>query len=210
MIERVFDLLDSWRLLPAYQLERRADIFFAIYLPDIIHEILKFKVTEVIPEFPIRIGTIYPEIEINKSYKIDYTVFTESGEVILIELKTDEKSLRDDQLKYYHTAIEKGYSKIVGGIIDINAATSYEKKYGVLIKKLIKNGSIEVKNEELFPTNKFSYFPQTIIIKPRNNPVDKFIVVDFEQIKNIISKKYNDPLSIRFCESLMNWGKQGE
>ena len=29
MIEKVFNLLDSCRLLPAYQLERRADIFFA-------------------------------------------------------------------------------------------------------------------------------------------------------------------------------------
>jgi len=31
-INELFDLLDDWRNLPSYQLERRADIFFAIHL----------------------------------------------------------------------------------------------------------------------------------------------------------------------------------
>lgn len=30
-VERAFELLDRWRHLPAYQLERRADIFFALF-----------------------------------------------------------------------------------------------------------------------------------------------------------------------------------
>jgi len=37
LIDELFDKLDEWRSLPAYQLERRADIFFAIYLKDIIY-----------------------------------------------------------------------------------------------------------------------------------------------------------------------------
>ena len=35
-IERVFKLLDNWRHLPDYQLERRADIFFALFLPEVL------------------------------------------------------------------------------------------------------------------------------------------------------------------------------
>ena len=35
-IERVFELLDRWRHLPAYKLEPRADIFFALYLPEVL------------------------------------------------------------------------------------------------------------------------------------------------------------------------------
>ena len=35
-IDRIFDLLDGWRHLPAYQLERRADIFFGLFLPDVL------------------------------------------------------------------------------------------------------------------------------------------------------------------------------
>ena len=36
--EDVFELLDDWRHLPAYQLERRADIYFAMYLPELLAE----------------------------------------------------------------------------------------------------------------------------------------------------------------------------
>jgi hypothetical protein len=36
MISKLFHLLDNWRNLPSYQLERRADIFFALYLDKII------------------------------------------------------------------------------------------------------------------------------------------------------------------------------
>lgn len=38
--ERLFDLLDDWRNLPSYQLERRADIFFALHLEIIIKKAL--------------------------------------------------------------------------------------------------------------------------------------------------------------------------
>ena len=57
-IECVFDLLDKWRNLPAYQLERRADIYFALFLPDVLDHYLRPRDLAVnprlIPEFPIR------------------------------------------------------------------------------------------------------------------------------------------------------------
>ena len=31
-IDTVFDSMDRWRHLPGYQLERRADLFFALYM----------------------------------------------------------------------------------------------------------------------------------------------------------------------------------
>jgi hypothetical protein len=43
-LNKLFDLLDDWRKLPAYQLERRADIFFAIHLETIIEKKLKTKI----------------------------------------------------------------------------------------------------------------------------------------------------------------------
>ena len=36
----VLELLDRWRHLPSYQLERRADVFFALYLPGIVNHAL--------------------------------------------------------------------------------------------------------------------------------------------------------------------------
>ena len=54
-IERVFDLLDAWRHLPAYQLERRADIFFALFLPEVLEKHFNIALNPIlVPEFPIR------------------------------------------------------------------------------------------------------------------------------------------------------------
>jgi hypothetical protein len=61
-IEKIFSNLDIWRKLPKYQLERRLDIFFTIYLKEIVEvfykEILNekdIKLSEVIiPEFPLK------------------------------------------------------------------------------------------------------------------------------------------------------------
>jgi hypothetical protein len=57
-IDDIFDKLDDWRHLPAYQLERRADVFFSIYLPELLEERYGFEIEGLVPEFPLRIGTI--------------------------------------------------------------------------------------------------------------------------------------------------------
>ena len=61
LITKLFDTLDDWRNLPAYQLERRADIFFAIYLEEIIQAKFNINIEFIIPEFPVRIGNIYSD-----------------------------------------------------------------------------------------------------------------------------------------------------
>ena len=47
----IFDLLDKWRHFPSYQLERRADIFFAAFLPDLIDDKYKSIPRTIIPEY---------------------------------------------------------------------------------------------------------------------------------------------------------------
>ena len=72
-IDVLFDRMDAWRHFPSYQLERRADLFFSLYLPEVLEAKLGFSVADLlVPEFPARIGTIYPENPSNQSYKIDY------------------------------------------------------------------------------------------------------------------------------------------
>ncbi|HPD48392.1 MAG TPA: hypothetical protein P5279_17685 [Anaerohalosphaeraceae bacterium] len=72
LISQLFDRMDAWRHLPNYQLERRADLFFSLYLPSVLESKFGVPVSPiVIPEFPVRIGTIYPNIPTDKSYKID-------------------------------------------------------------------------------------------------------------------------------------------
>ena len=57
----IFTNMSRWRHLPAYQLERRADIFFSAYLPAVIAEHTGVPVVaDVIPELPIRRDLIWP------------------------------------------------------------------------------------------------------------------------------------------------------
>ena len=73
-VRLLFDLLDQWRHFPAYQLERRADIFFALYLPGIVEHVLGVPVDpRVIPEFPIR------KEYSRRSTKADYFLLSQMG-----------------------------------------------------------------------------------------------------------------------------------
>ena len=109
-IDTLFNRMDAWRHLPNYQLERRADIFFALYLPEVLEAKLRFAVgPELAPEFPVRIGTIYPNIPIDKSYKIDYVALSAAADkAVLVELKTEGLSRRPEQDKYLLAAQKVG------------------------------------------------------------------------------------------------------
>lgn len=79
-IDQVFSLLDKWRNFPGYQLERRADIFFALYLKEILDYKFDYAADLIIPEFPVRRGSIYNDGKSdNKSVKIDYITFSISN-----------------------------------------------------------------------------------------------------------------------------------
>lgn len=209
MINELFDTLDNWRYLPAYQLERRADIFFALHLKDIFKATFNQNITDIIPEFPIRIGTIYPDIPINKSYKIDYAVFTEANRVYLVELKTDDGSTRDSQYTYYFKSIEIGFKQIVQGILLICDATFAKSKYQNLLQKLMANGSISVVGGLYKPTDKYTFYEKPVFIKPNTTGGDRGEVIDFTRIFKILKDKDND-LTKRFTESLLKWKEHVE
>ncbi len=77
-VRLLFGLLDQWRHFPAYQLERRADIFFALYLPGIVEHALGVKVdSRVIPEFPI--GKEHSR----RSTKVDYLALSDDWSAAL-------------------------------------------------------------------------------------------------------------------------------
>ena len=102
ILTQLFDRMDERRHLPNYQLERRADLLFSLYLPQALEAKLGFPVrADLVPEFPVRIGTIYPRIPINKSFKIDYLALSTSGDhAVFVELKTDGHSRRAKQDEY--------------------------------------------------------------------------------------------------------------
>ncbi len=203
-IERLFDLLDDWRQLPAYQLERRADIFFALYLDKIFEKIHGTKVDLVIPEFPVRVGEIAEKLpELNKSFKIDYLVFSNSAQkVFLVELKTDQRSLRDKQDWYLESAAKLKISGLINGLIKIYRATKQKNKYDRLLEKLETIKWINRADNEIINLN-CKIEPEVIYIQPINIEKSKNII-SFDDIITVLSE-INDPIAERFAKSLNKW-----
>jgi hypothetical protein len=203
-IDQLFDHLDNWRLLPAYQLERRADIFFAIYLPQILKEKLGNRaILKIIPEFPVRVGTIYPEIPINKSFKIDYMVISDK-KVLLVELKTENNSRRVKQDEYLEKASEANIRNLIKGLIQIFEATTSKVKYGRLMRGFEELGWVKKVNNGWKNTSQNKEI-EIVYIQPekdRNN--DEKSVISFDEVADIIEKN-KSPVSTRFAESLRKW-----
>ncbi len=207
LIDKLFSHMDDWRNLPAYQLERRADIFFSIYLEEIIKSKYGQTIKPVIPEFPVRAGDV---VENHKrpdlSFKIDYVAVSEDDKyVFLIELKTDQSSRRSEQDDYLNKAQKNNVRKLIDGIIKIYKATDskYIKKYDYLISKLSQLGWIKKENLQLINTAK-DYKIIIVFIQPRNddNSPD---TISFNDICSIL--KGQDDLTKRFAKSLGNWVK---
>jgi hypothetical protein len=203
--------MDVWRNLPAYQLERRADIFFSIYLPEILSHKLGFEIEGVIPEFPIRVGTIHHDIDINKSFKVDYLAKANDNKtIILVELKTDEGSRRDKQDWYLERAEQVGLAELLDGVRKIYKATNSKKKYGYLLGLLQNLGFIVLDDNGTFEITQADYVIQIVYIQP-NNPDGQDNVITFQEISELI-ERHGDELSLRFSKSLVKWAstKAGE
>jgi hypothetical protein len=203
-IEELFNNMDEWRHLPSYQLERRADIFFSIYMDTLLQSRFNVEIDRVIPEFPVRIGTIHPKIDTNKSFKIDYLAKAkDSNQIIFVELKTDLGSRREKQDWYLKKAQDIGAIKLLEGLVEIYRATTAKKKYLCLLQSLeimglIKfslGGEIEIIQDE--------YRIDVIYIQPNNKNGEENIL-SFHEAAEIIEQQ-SDELSIRFAQSLREW-----
>ena len=144
-LKRAFELLDRWRHLPAYQLERRADIFFALYLPEVLEKHFGTKINHcLIPEFPIK-KVLLPRYNENnnRSINVDYLALQEptdgetAEQAFLVELKTDNASIDKDQLCDLLHAANCGLECLVKGVIDIcRSSTNQKRKYAHLLRLL--------------------------------------------------------------------------
>jgi len=219
-INVIFDRMDAWRHFPNYQLERRADIFFALYLPEVLEAKLGFPVRpELVPEFPVRIGTIYPDTPTSKSYKIDYLALSvDSDKAILVELKTEGLSLRREQDEYLRAAQNAGLIRLLEGLLDIFRATNSKRKYFCLLEQLGSMGLLRVPaqmteimsrpslqgvNEASRQVEVTAQARETIVIYVQPNGTGSAIV-SFSDFANIV-RRHDDPVSLRFAASLHEW-----
>jgi hypothetical protein len=227
-IQMIFDKLDKWRNLPDYQLERRADIFFSLYLCDVLSKNTGQDINPtLIPEFPLK------RENNNGSCKVDYLAFnTDLTRSYLIEIKTDFASLKIEQLQTYLNARADGIHKKMEDIFfDIYKATKEKRKYQHLIK-LVEQVSLGIepdKNDKFlsYRCEAIKKFAKTgkpeiyLVIPslPTNNTLSKKVrelikfidrnkimikCIDFAEYRETVLS-FNDELSQTFADSLSEW-----
>ena len=225
-INDVFDRMDDWRHLPGYQLERRADLFFSLYLQEALEAKLGFPIRhELIPEFPIRCGTINTsELSNNRSFKMDYLALSNDGKkAIFVELKTDGRSIQPEQVNYLTEAKKVGMKRLLEGLPEIFLATTYKQKYFCLLKKLegMKLMQIPTQMNEIMERSQHqgltkasrdiqitSHVKSCIIVyvQPNISEESKTKSISFQEFEGIV-RKHSDPISQRFAKSLSEWAK---
>ena len=217
---KILDLLDQWRHLPDYQLERRADIFFATYLVDFLADREGVDVEPLlVPEFPVHIATIYPHIPINQSFKIDYVAFaSDRSKAWFVELKTDSSSRRDKQNAYLKAAESAGMPALIDGLLKIVAATKAKHKYCCLLRLLERLSAVELPNDldEALASRHWDSAVNACLPKVKNVcpplPVDVLFLqpvsngpmeIGFEELASWLDGR--DAVADRFSASLRDW-----
>lgn len=218
-INAIFNQLDVWRHFPSYQLERRADLYFSLYLAEVLESKIGKKIRkEIIPEFPVRRGAIGIDKDRNRPFRIDYVALTADGaEAILVELKTDTLSRNVKQDYYLKASAEAGFGVLLGGVLDISRIPGLrsKNKYFALLDYLSKLGQIsvpeEIRKSPIWGTAKAvkdiavtSAVTSTkvIYVQPKGGGPE---VIDFDYFRAVV-KEHADPVSGRFEKSLAEWG----
>lgn len=201
---QIFDRLDKWRHFPAYQMERRADIFFAVFLPKVIESKFHSSVQTVIPEFPIWVGIIENDRPIRQSYKADYLVITENPKrCFLIELKTDDTSRRQEQDDYLIASQEVKLRALIDGVITIYQGKYSSHKYEALLNELEASELIERTASEIINQVSEDTEIDIVYIQP-NADAEESHSISFAEFAQIIDRG-NDEFARRFAKSLIEW-----
>ena len=138
-------LLDRWRHFAYYQLEPRADVLFALFLPEALKACRRIAVDpRIIPQFPIK------KCNSRQADRVDYFAMSEDGKVgYLIELKTDMSSIRPSQESYLGKALEKGIHGILRDLKEIAKVKDKRarQKYIHMLAALSELGLVELPPE---------------------------------------------------------------
>ena len=221
LLSSVFRLLDRWRHFPNYQLERRADVFFGVYLREVLSREANVELHEVvIPEFPLKRALIWPDKPTSQSVKVDYVLFAEDlSRVFLVELKTDAGSRREAQDHYLERAREVGLQKILEGVREIVLATSSHQKYHHLVSALAQMGLMTTPadlREFVYPKPRpgLTKRLRQIEVAETNAEVEVWYIqpeategdrcIDFATFAAHVDN-HDDPLSVLFAAHLRRW-----
>ena len=142
-LNNFFGLLDKWRHFPAFPLEPRSEVLFALFLPTVMKKCIGVGVkSQIIPQFPLKKKNNY------QSDKVDFFALSEDGNKgFFIELKTDMKSRRKGQDCYLKKAIKKGIADILCDLKEIVRVSNEKQKYYYLLNTLSDLDLIKLNND---------------------------------------------------------------
>lgn len=205
-ISELFGLLDKWRHFPAFPLEPRSEVLFALFLPIALEKSkcvgVKVK-PQIIPQFPLKHKTS------NQSDKVDFFALSNNRErAFMIELKTDMSSIRDEQKSYLKNATKKCLYEMLRDLREIVQVTKEKRKYYHLLSilsdlDLIRLGDIEGKDYQDVVSDvsnlingicipKSCQKIEVVYIQPRKckkNKVDGFKYIYFDEFAKIVEKQ---------------------
>lgn len=203
-------MLEDWKKLPAYKLETRIDSMVGFALPHILESSLDLHSDLIIPELPIRLGTIHRKYAnkpfADRSYKVDFYVRTKCGQNLFIEFKSDSGSRRVKQDDYLILSRKAKMKAILQGIIKISEVTSYKVKYAYLLNKLLKANLIENQKDK-YKVIIGAEPIRIIYIQPKKleGDTDKELIL-FPQIAEVIREGFPESWFMnRLASSLNNW-----
>lgn len=228
-VSDLFGLLDRWRHLPGYQLERRADVFFALFLPEVLGKHFGIEISPIlIPEFAIKKDSVAPGLVKNRrddtSKKVDYLALQKSPhgksaqQAFLVELKTDTASRSEEQDKYLGYAAKAGLQELIKGVLEICSGNTRQKsKYVHLLYLLSKANLIEYE-DNLFPVKSGKYSEALKRIKEkvgkrRDWPSLKVVyiqpelteTIDFNEFACILEMVEGGEIRSSFARCLRTW-----
>ena len=219
-IASLFDLLDRWRHLPSYRLEPRADVFFGLFLPDVLDRHLQPRGIEIdprlIPEFPLG------QKETQRSDKADFfTVSTDRSHAFLIELKTDMRSLRESQEGYLKRAVERGLARVLCDVRSMAQARALyaRQKYFHLLQAIAALGLMSLPPDlerKIYGPSRGVYdcidsieiptaLPAIAVIHVLPEAIAGMDCIDFESFAGSVENR--GELGGRFAASLRDWAQ---
>jgi len=172
-----------------------------------ISDFLSDKIVGIIPEFPLRLGTLKPELQgtiyAELSYKVDFYLLGPSGTNYFIEFKTDSGSRNDSQDKYLKKAAELSMNDIVEGIISISKASTYKMKYSHLLNKLKRLSLLDESGVYASRSDEI----RIVYVQPSNKDGAKNCI-EFPQLAERLKRKGGiDSFESHFAAALKEWAK---
>ena len=203
-----FQMMKDWKRLPAYKAEPRIDSLVGYYLPSIYEAFTGIQVRGIIPELPIRLGTIRPEHEgtnySDRSYKVDFYVLGADGSHHFVEFKTDTRSRRDNQDQYLIQSQHYGMSAIIAGILQIEKVSTYKQKYKHLTDKLKEYGLVTDGGDYCGGNVPI----EVIYIQPQQGGSEGEKVIDFRWIAEwLVSAFPEREFESQLADALLKWSE---